>query len=219
MKNKYAITLDKEMLTTKEIISIFQQQEDIEPLQSLDLNIVNDTLNHIKEKTDAININYNYYQNEITQMRFHSCGLECEFDFERDHFEEIYGVPCSLEAIFQEWGDFIISQMECKTEIVKFKCGEDNKIRIKESSEIFNISFERLKQILRVSPHKVVEVIQNIEFDDNKTLNKLPKHLGIQIRYKEESKELFIYYGEKHFPGLYRGLLLLEIFKLIGYKA
>lgn len=50
MKNKYAITLDKEMLTINEIISIFQQQEDTEPLQSLDLNIVNDTLNHIKEK-------------------------------------------------------------------------------------------------------------------------------------------------------------------------
>ena len=216
MKNKYAITLDKEMLTTNEIISIFQQQADTEPLQSRDLNIVNDTLSHIKDKTDAININYNYYQNEITQMRFHSCGLDCEFDFERDYFEEIYGVPCSLEAIFQEWGDFLINHMECKTEIVKSECREDNKIRIRESSELFNIPFEELKQILSVSPHKVVEVIHNIEFDDKKALKQLPTHLGIQIGYKEESKELFIYYGEKHFPGLYRGLLLLEIYKLIG---
>lgn len=216
MKNKYAITLDKEMLTTNEIISIFQQQADTEPLQSRDLNIVNDTLSHIKDKTDAININYNYYQNEITQMRFHSCGLDCEFDFERDYFEEIYGVPCSLEAIFQEWGDFIINHMECKTEIVKSECREDNKIRIRESSELFNIPFEELKQILSVSPHKVVEVIHNIEFDDKKALKQLPTHLGIQIGYKEESKELFIYYGEKHFPGLYRGLLLLEIYKLFG---
>lgn len=219
MKNKYAITLDKEMLTINEIISIFQQQEDTEPLQSLDLNIVNDTLSHIKEKTDAININYNYYQNEVTQMRFHSCGLECEFDFERDYFEGIYGVPCSLEAIFQEWSEFIINHMECKTEIVELDSKEDNKIRTKEISELFNIPYEILKQILSESSHKVVEVIHNIEFKDKKTLNQLPTHLGIQIGYKEENKELFIYYGEKHFPGLYRGLLLLEIFNLIGYKA
>lgn len=228
MKYEHAITLDKPVLSLGEIISIFQKKEVTEPIRRRELTICKDTVSIIEDQMKNFDINYYDYRDFIMELEFHDCDDDCDFEFQRRSFEYIYGNPCEIEDRFQEWGHFLIKAMESKKEIVKseyirpssipptdkeLERVEHYKRRAIECSELFNIPYETLKTLLKESPHTVIEIIQNIELEDTRIIEKLPAHLGVQFAYKEESQEFYIYYGEKHLPGLYRLLLLLKIFE------
>ncbi|EOO09646.1 MULTISPECIES: hypothetical protein [Bacillus cereus group] len=228
MKYEHAITLDKPVLSIGEIISIFQKKEITEPIRSRELTIFQDTVGIIGDQMKEFDIDYYGYRDFIMELDYHDCNDDCDFEFQRRSFEYQYGNPCEIEDRIQEWGHFLIKKMESKKEVVKSEYRrpstipptdeeieqvEYNKRRAIECSELFHIPYETLKAILKESPHTVIEIIQNIELENTRILEKLPAHLGVQFAYKEELKELYIYYGEKHLPGIYRLLLLLKIFE------
>ncbi|KAA0794888.1 hypothetical protein [Bacillus sp. BPN334] len=226
MKYEHAITLDKPVLSLGEIISIFQKKETTEPIRSRELTIFQDTVGIIEDRMKDFEVDY--YRDFIIELDYHDCDDDCDFEFQRRSFEYKYGNPYEIEDRLQEWGHFFIKKMESKQEDVKSEYRrpyttppteeeleqvEYDKRRAIECSELFHISYETLKAILKESPHTVIEIIQNRELENTRILEKLPAHLGVQFAYKEELKELYIYYGEKHLPGLYRLLLLLKIFE------
>ncbi|MDG0894705.1 hypothetical protein [Bacillus paranthracis] len=230
MKYEHAITLDKPLLSLDEIIKIFQRNEVTKPIRERDSSISYDTEDYIADKMTALHINSDEYYNTIfLPILKHDCEEDCYFPFERKYCLEVYGYPCTLEDAFKEWGLYIINKMDCTLETVMSEYVEVtnplfdptveeldriikyNKERTKECSRLFNISLEPLKKLLKESPHTVIEIIQNIEMED---ISKLPTHLGVQFAYRRETKELYMYYGEKHLPWLYRVLLFLHIFEL-----
>ncbi|MEC3543719.1 hypothetical protein P9135_27985 [Bacillus thuringiensis] len=228
MKYEHSITLDKPALSLGEIISIFQKKETTEPIKSRELTIFQDTVGIIGDRMKDFDVDYYDYRDFIMELDLHDCDDDCDFEFQRRSFEYKYGNPCEIEDRLQEWGHLFIKKMESKQEEVKSEYRrpyttppteeeleqvEYDKRRAIECSELFHISYETLKAILKESPHTVIEIIQNIELENTRILEKLPAHLGVQFAYKEELKELYIYYGEKHLPGLYRLLLLLKIFE------
>ncbi|MGM1373002.1 MULTISPECIES: hypothetical protein, partial [unclassified Bacillus cereus group] len=182
------------------------------------------------DKMTALHINSDEYYNTIfLPILRHDCEEDCYFPFERKYCLEVYGYPCTLEDMFKEWGLYIINKMDCTLEKVMSEYVEVtnplfdptveelariikyNKERTKECSRLFNIPLEPLKKLLKESSHTVIEIIQNVEMED---ISKLPTHLGVQFAYRRETKELYMYHGEKHLPWLYRVLLFLHIFEL-----
>lgn len=228
MKYEHAITLDKPVLSIGEIISIFQKKEITEPIKRREITIFQDTVGMIGDRMKDFDVDYYDYRDFITELDYHDCDDDCDFEFQRRSFEYQYGNPCQIEDRIQEWGHFFIKKMESKREVVNSEYRrpstilpteeeleriEYDKRRAIECSELFRMSYETLKTILKESPHTVIEIIQNIELENTRILEEIPAHLGVQVAYKEELKELYIYYGGKHLPGLYRLLLLLKIFE------
>ncbi|TCW46886.1 hypothetical protein EC917_12637 [Bacillus thuringiensis] len=233
MKYEHAITLDKPLLSLGGIIKIYQRNEVTEPIRKRDFSICSETGYYIEDKMKALHIDYDgcyeYYDTISLPILKHDCEEDCYFAYEKNYCLEVYGYPCTLENLFQDWGLYIINEMECKLEKVMSEYVEVNnplfnptveelarivkynKGLAKDCSELFNIPLEPLKKALKESSHTVIEIIQNIEMED---ITKLPTHLGVRFAYRRETKELYIYYGEKHFPGLYRVLLFLRIFEL-----
>ncbi|PEU18137.1 MULTISPECIES: hypothetical protein [unclassified Bacillus (in: firmicutes)] len=206
MNYTHAISLEKPLLSLEEILAIFNRKKNTMK-QSDTYRIAIDTEHYIWAKMANLELQYDDYKELFSAIVNHDCKIDCRHSYQADMVQH-YSCDCTLELVFQEWGNTLIHHL-----------GFTNTKVVPNYDENNETSHSEIKHSFQNVCYPIVEIIGNFRLENQKILNDFPNHLGIQFAYSEPTSELYMHMGEKYLPGLYRILLLLRIFELAGFKA
>ncbi|PEB54523.1 hypothetical protein COO03_04570 [Bacillus sp. AFS098217] len=219
MNYTHAITLEKPLLSLEEILAIFNRKK--HAMKQFDTyRIAIDTEHYIWAKMANLELQYDDYKELLSTIVNHDCEIDCNHSYQADMVKH-YSCDCTLELVFQEWGNTLIHHLGfTNTKVIPgYDENKETSYDLCEATNLIALSNSEIKYSFENVCYPIVEIIGNFRLKNQKILSDFPNHLGIQFAYSETTSELYMYMGEKHVPGLYRLLVLLRIFELAGFKA
>ncbi|QWG81409.1 hypothetical protein JG486_29790 (plasmid) [Bacillus mycoides] len=144
-------------------------------------------------------------------MRMYRLGIPVSAYFptylERDNFEEY-----DCEDSFKSWGDDLIQDMKLRHEEVN----NDDKNDLIKYSNLFHISMDELKDIVKNSWSSIGEIFSNIKITDQSFFHSIQSRFDIRMLYQADEEKLFLFYDDDtYFPAIKRIEMILCIFEEI----
>lgn len=156
-----AISLEKPLLSLGEILAIFNRKKHTMK-QSNTYRIAIDTEHYIWAKMAKLELQYDDYKDLLSAIVNHDCKIDCGHSYQVDMVQH-YSCDCTLELVFQEWGNTLIHHLGFTNTKVLPDYDENNEIsnELFEATELFALSKSEIRHSCQSGFHPIVEIIGN----------------------------------------------------------